>query len=497
LIETKDHYLATAAPTASTRDLAPTASPVVDYADSEPSGDGNRPLAFKRATVYRLALACADLLAAGVATLLVWKTMAAGHSPLILLAIPAIVLLGKIIGTYDRRDVLLRKATLDEAPTLFQLATLYTLIVWVISGAVVPGAPDRLTWLVVWPILFSLLVLFRAGAHRLARSFTPSERCLVVGDERQCEWLQLGLERQRAVHATVIAHAVPADRTTTESEPVALLSTDWMPPLVRRFSIDRIIIVPGAADDDGVATIIDAATSLGLKVSVVANALRLVGASAEFGDLQGVPLLSVGPRRLSRPSQVLKRALDVAGSAIGLLLLAPFLTAIALIIKLDSTGPAFFRQRRIGRHGASFEMVKFRTMVADAEQQKHALHHLNQRDGLFKIAEDPRVTRIGRWLRRTAVDELPQLLNVLRGEMSLVGPRPLVNEEDKRIEGWRRRRLQLTPGMTGNWQILGSTRVSLDELVEIDYLYVTNWSLWLDLKILLRTIPFVVNGRGL
>ena len=210
-----------------------------------------------------------------------------------------------------------------------------------------------------------------------------------------------------------------------------------------------------------------------------------------------MPLLSAGARPLSKFSQALKRSFDIGISAVALVIVAPFLAAIALLIKLDSNGPAFFRQRRIGRHGASFEMVKFRTMVADAEQRKHTLHHLNQRDGLFKIAEDPRVTRMGRWLRRTAVDELPQLLNVLRGQMSLVGPRPLVAEEDKRIEGWRRRRLQLTPGMTGNWQILGSTHVSLDELVEIDYLYVTNWSLWLDLKILLRTISFVVNGRGL
>jgi lipopolysaccharide/colanic/teichoic acid biosynthesis glycosyltransferase len=142
-------------------------------------------------------------------------------------------------------------------------------------------------------------------------------------------------------------------------------------------------------------------------------------------------------------------------------------------------------------------MLKFRTMVPGADEQKDELHHLNQASGLFKIHDDPRITRVGRLLRRASLDELPQLINVLRGEMSLVGPRPLVAEEDERIEGWHRRRLHLTPGMTGHWQVLGSSRIPLDEMVRIDYLYVTNWTLWLDIKILLRTIPYVLTQRGL
>ena len=485
--------------TAAARDVPapPGAVPVVQFSGSDTSGDTDSLPNVNRALVYRLGLACGDVLAAAVATLVAWELLTSGHSAVVLLAVPAIVLISKTTGTYDRDDVLLRKATLDEAPALFHLATLYTLLVLLISAGIVPGAGDQRAWLILWSTLFSLLVLFRATARRLARSVTPSERCLVVGDARHCELMQVALARQRGLHAKVVAQVAPADRTPDQHESVASLNTDWVRQLVVRFRIDRIIVVPGSADEDGVASIIDAASSLGLKVSVVAKALRLVGASAEFDDLHCVPLLSAGPRGLSRPSQALKRGLDIAGSAIGVLILAPFLAAIATLIKLDSRGPAFFRQRRIGRDGASFEMFKFRTMVADAEERKDALNHLNQRDGLFKIVEDPRVTRMGRWLRRTSIDELPQLLNVLRGEMSLVGPRPLVDEEDKRIEGWRRRRLQLTPGMTGNWQIQGSTHVSLNELGEIDYLYVTNWSLWLDLKILLRTIPFVVTGRGL
>ena len=158
----------------------------------------------------------------------------------------------------------------------------------------------------------------------------------------------------------------------------------------------------------------------------------------------------------------------------------------------------FFRQLRVGQAGQRFQMLKFRTMVPDAEALKDSLRDRNEaQEGLFKIAEDPRVTRVGRLLRTSALDELPQLWNIVRGEMSLVGPRPLVIDEDQRVEGWHRRRLELMPGMTGPWQILGPARVPLGEMVAIDYLYVANWSLWTDVKILLRTVPHVLGRRGL
>jgi lipopolysaccharide/colanic/teichoic acid biosynthesis glycosyltransferase len=156
-----------------------------------------------------------------------------------------------------------------------------------------------------------------------------------------------------------------------------------------------------------------------------------------------------------------------------------------------------FRQRRVGRHGDIFEMLKFRSMCDDAERRRAELSSLNEAEGLFKIRDDPRITPVGRWLRRTNLDELPQLINVLRGDMSLVGPRPLIPEEDASIVGWRRRRLDVAPGITGHWQVMGASRVPLDEMVVIDYLYVANWSLWRDVKCLLRTGACVVAGRGI
>jgi lipopolysaccharide/colanic/teichoic acid biosynthesis glycosyltransferase len=226
---------------------------------------------------------------------------------------------------------------------------------------------------------------------------------------------------------------------------------------------------------------------------------RIADAPAPAAEIRpNVPSRRAGDGAGARSSRGAKRAFDLLGASLGLLAVLPLVAAIAVAIRLEGGGPVLFGQLRVGRHGRRFRMLKFRTMVPDAESLKDSLRHLNEaRGGLFKIADDPRVTRVGRLLRKSALDELPQLLNVIKGEMSLVGPRPLVIDEDRRIEGWRRRRLDLMPGMTGPWQILGPARVPLWEMAVIDYLYVANWSLWSDIKILLRTVPHVLGRRGL
>jgi exopolysaccharide biosynthesis polyprenyl glycosylphosphotransferase len=238
--------------------------------------------------------------------------------------------------------------------------------------------------------------------------------------------------------------------------------------------------------------------AVGVRVSILPRLLEVVGSTVAFDDLHGVTVMGVKRFELTRSSTAVKRIFDLVWTSVGLLALAPFMLLAAIAIKLDSPGPVFFRQQRVGRYGQRFQIFKFRTMVADAEAQKDALRDRNEVEGgMFKIAADPRVTRVGRFLRKTSLDEIPQLLNILKGEMSLVGPRPLVLEEDMRVQGWHRRRLELTPGMTGPWQILGPTRVPLREMVAIDYLYVANWSLWNDMKILLRTVSYVFSFRGL
>jgi lipopolysaccharide/colanic/teichoic acid biosynthesis glycosyltransferase len=193
-----------------------------------------------------------------------------------------------------------------------------------------------------------------------------------------------------------------------------------------------------------------------------------------------------------------KRAFDVVGSLLALIILAPIWILIAVMIKLDTPGPVLFRQPRVGRDGRVFAMLKFRTMIRDADQQKLQLLHLNEAgDGLFKIRDDPRLTRFGRFLRTTSLDELPQLIHVLTGRMSLVGPRPLVSEEDGMIDGRYRRRLEMRPGMTGRWQVAGASRIPMNEMVVLDYDYVRDWSLLGDVKLLVGTVPHVVLRRGM
>jgi exopolysaccharide biosynthesis polyprenyl glycosylphosphotransferase len=258
-----------------------------------------------------------------------------------------------------------------------------------------------------------------------------------------------------------------------------------------------VIIIPGDADSDTMIDAISRSKASGVKVSILPRLFEVVGSSVEFDDIEGVTVLGVRRFGLSRSSEAVKRGMDLTVAALGLLFLAPVLAVIAIAIKLDSRGPVFYRQPRIGKRGRPFQMVKFRSMIDGADALQEALReHSIAGDGLFKVLDDPRITRIGRLLRKSSLDELPQLFNVLRGEMSLVGPRPLVPAEDNRIDGRFRRRLRLVPGMTGPWQILGPMRVPLTEMVGIDYLYGANWSLWADIKILLRTVAHVLHRRG-
>jgi lipopolysaccharide/colanic/teichoic acid biosynthesis glycosyltransferase len=241
--------------------------------------------------------------------------------------------------------------------------------------------------------------------------------------------------------------------------------------------------------------LIRVAKAVGVRVSVLPRMFEAVGSAVEFDDVDGLTMLGVRRFGLVRSSRLVKRGFDIVGGSLILAVVGPLIAAIAVAIRLDTKGPVFFRQPRVGRDGQHFSIFKFRSMVVDADSQKDRLRVLNEAgDGLFKITNDPRVTRVGNFLRRTSLDELPQLFNVLSGEMSLVGPRPLVIDEDALVVGLDRSRLHLTPGMTGPWQVLG-TRVPMEEMVGIDYLYVANWSLWLDLKLMLRTVRHVLR-RG-
>jgi exopolysaccharide biosynthesis polyprenyl glycosylphosphotransferase len=445
---------------------------------------------------YRRLLACADVVAAGAAVMIAVPLLGDDDSVQLstLVALPLVVAVSKVIGLYDRDQVVLRKSTLDEAPALFQQATLFTLVIWLLEDVLISGHLGRRQIILLWASLFACGSFGRTVARGAARHSTWPERCLVVGDPTAVQRVEDKLMLARGIKAEVVRH-VPF----LEQEPDDRVPLDVnLRQLVRDDAIDRVIVAPrSVSDSDAVLDVVRDAKALGVKVSLLPRICEVIGSSVEFDDVHGLTMLGVRQFRLSRSSLLLKRSFDIVGSAICLVATAPLMACSAVAILIDSGRPVFFHQTRIGRDGRPFRMLKFRTMVTTADEQKDSLRHLNEADGLFKITDDPRITRVGRFLRHTTMDELPQLLNVLRGEMSLVGPRPLVAEDDRRIEGWHRHRLHLTPGMTGHWQILGSSRVPLHDMVVLDYLYVANWSLWMDVKILLRTISFVFSARGL
>jgi exopolysaccharide biosynthesis polyprenyl glycosylphosphotransferase len=440
----------------------------------------------RRERIYRWALAGADALVALAAmAVALWLLGGYGLAPLFVLVAPLTVLAAKLGGLYDKDELVVEHSTLNEMPRLLNLSAMLALIVWLARHYLVVGAPGTTNLLMLWALLAAGLVLGRSSAREIARRLAPIERCLLVG--RRSVFDRLEAKFSDYSRAIVIG-------SVTSKE----IANDLvrLREIAERDHIHRIIIDTDSETPARILEIVRAANATGLQVSLLPSMLAAVGGSVVFDDIGGLVLMGVPRFGLGRSSLALKRAFDLAGGSLGLLFATPLMALIAVAVKLDTPGPALFRQTRVGRNGTPFQILKFRTMVDGAEALKESLREHNEAVGLFKIESDPRITRTGRILRRTGLDELPQLINVLAGNMSLVGPRPLVPDEDSRVNGFDRHRLHLTPGITGRWQTLGAARVPLAEMVKIDYLYIANWSPWADLKIIIETVGYLARRRG-
>jgi exopolysaccharide biosynthesis polyprenyl glycosylphosphotransferase len=269
-----------------------------------------------------------------------------------------------------------------------------------------------------------------------------------------------------------------------------------LPDLCRRHSVARVVVCFSRTHPERTTEMLKGLAGQ-VGVSIVPRYYELITSRSHVEDLSGLPMLDIAPASLSAGARFLKRSFDIVVSSTILLIGSPFFVVTALVVKATSAGPVFFRQVRTGRNEQPFSMMKFRTMYEDAESRRHELEHLNEVDGpLFKVQNDPRVTRVGRFLRRTSLDEFPQLINVWKGDMSLVGPRPFIVSEAMKIEGWARKRFEARPGMTGLWQVSGRNELSHLELCRLDYLYVASWSFWWDMQILWQTPTTIFRGRG-
>jgi exopolysaccharide biosynthesis polyprenyl glycosylphosphotransferase len=264
---------------------------------------------------------------------------------------------------------------------------------------------------------------------------------------------------------------------------------------LQRDQLDELLVADAGLDEELLLRIVEAAHRRGVKVRVAPRTTELLIERGEYVPGQGVPLFELRPPIFAGTDWAVKRVFDLVVGALIVIVGSPVWLLIALAVKLGSRGPVFYADPRIGLGEEEFRMLKFRTMVEDADRHKAALEHANEAPGaLFKIRDDPRVTRVGRLLRRLSLDEVPNVVNVLRGEMSLVGPRPLPIRDYERLEPWHRRRYNVLPGMTGLWQVAGRSDLTFDDLVRLDFYYLENWSIWLDVTILFKT-PFVVLAR--
>ncbi len=347
-------------------------------------------------------------------------------------------------------------------------------------------------------ILGRILLLEAVAAIR--RTDVDGHRVLVVGCGPHALSFAASLKRSSPWNNRFVGHVtVPGEACEPEAEPI-MGDVEHLASILDGEAVDEVVFAVPGQDAERFSRALAACDERGVDVLLtMPSVLPPSSAKIEVANVTGFDLPMLGMTRVptSQGRLLVKRLLDILGASVGLLLASPVMIGAALAIKLTSKGPVFFKQVRAGRHGRKFTMLKFRSMVVDAEALKAKLAHLNEMGGpVFKIKKDPRITPIGRLIRSTSVDELPQLINVLLGDMSLVGPRPPLPSEVCQYEPWQRRRLSVKPGLTGLWQVSGRNQVDFEQWMALDLEYIDNWSLWLDLKIIFRTVPAVLRGSG-
>ena len=420
------------------------------------------------------------------------------YTTLTLVAVPIHVCLFYFYGLYEPRQVL---GPVNEFKQVFH---------GVVAGTVLIFLADSILDLNIargWVILAALCGLVVVGGERLAvrkmlhfmrRRGGDITRTIVVGSNHEARTVARTLERETWLGYRIIGFVDDLGPEGHDVPNESLIgSTSELRELVDANGASLVLIAASAFDAARLNRLIWELQGADIDLQITSGTVDLMASRMVVQSVAGVPLLYVRRAGMDRLQETMKRTLDIAGSLAGLILLSPVLLAVALWIKKDSPGPVFFRQVRVGRDGEPFSCWKFRTMEQDAEARLPELEHLSEGPGLlFKLKEDPRVTRAGRTLRRLSIDELPQLFNVLKGEMSLVGPRPALPSEAEQYDDWVRNRLTVKPGITGLWQVSGRTETSFADYIRYDLFYIQNWSLYLDLWILWRTLRAVITGEG-
>jgi len=417
-----------------------------------------------------------------------------------LLTLPFWMVLAKIEGLYDADHPRIWHRTTDEAATIFHWITLSA------AGTLffIRALPDEtLTVEAAGAFYFTALVgafVLRAGARAIWRGLVQPERALVLGGGQLAEQVRRKLALEPGHHLVLGEFSAPAGSGNGHGNDMTLieeLSKEDLEYLVAGVEVDRVILAVPELDEATLARVVSACRAAGVKLSVLPPMRAMLGTAVQLSHIAEMPVIEYGTWHTTWSTMALKRTIDIVVSAVGIVITAPLMLVLAVLIRLDSRGPALFKQVRAGRHGQPFRFLKFRTMCQDAEERVSevvSLHDL--KEPMYKLRRDPRVTRIGRFLRRTSLDELPQLFNVLRGDMSLVGPRPEELWLVERYGETERFRLEMRPGITGPMQVHGRGQLTFQERLAVEREYVENYSLKKDARILLRTVGAIFRADG-
>ncbi|MGH3103672.1 MAG: sugar transferase [Gaiellaceae bacterium] len=421
---------------------------------------------------------------------------------LFLAALPALVVLAKLYGLYERDEERADHSTVDDVVGVFHLVTVFVWVFFLAITATDLADPSMRRLAAFWGFAVVSVTVGRGIARATCRhSVAYLQNTIIVGagDIGQLTARKLLAHPEYGINLVGFVDSQPKERRDDLGHLTLLGPPDRLPELIRLLDVERVIVAFSNESHEDTLDLIRSVKDLDVQIDIVPRLFEIVGTKVGIHTVEGMPLIGLPPLRLSRSSRLIKRGMDAVLAGLGLIVLAPLFAVVAAWIKIDSRGPVFFRQVRMGLGDKTFRIYKFRTMGADAEGRKQDVAHLNMHANgdsrMFKIPNDPRITKIGAFLRRTSVDELPQLINVLKGEMSLVGARPLILDEDQHVAEWARKRLDLKPGITGLWQVLGASEIPFEEMTKLDYLYVTNWSLAEDLRLIFRTLPALLRQR--
>jgi exopolysaccharide biosynthesis polyprenyl glycosylphosphotransferase len=420
--------------------------------------------------------------------------------------LPVWVVAAKLYGLYDRDEESATHSTADEVVSVFHLVTVGVWLFYATSWLVGLSSPDQAKLATFWLLALVSVALARTTARTLARRQSAYiQNAVIIGAGEVGQLIGRKLLQHPEYHINLVGFvdAEPREKRRDLGDLPVLGAPERIAEIVDRNDVDRVIVAFSRDGHEEMLELLRTIRKDNVHIDLVPRLFEAVGANVGIHTLEGLPLVGLPASRISRSSRLLKRGLDVIGSAALLAVLAPLMLVIAFLIRRDSQGPVFFRQTRIGLDLNEFTLLKFRTMHEGTDEAPHREYikqimrsdALPGSNNLYKLDRDDSITGVGRWLRKTSLDELPQLINVLRGEMSLVGPRPLIPYELELFSPHHYERFLVPAGLTGLWQVEARAHSTFGEALDLDVAYARGWSLGLDLRLLLRTPLLMFRKR--